>query len=75
MRLEVMTPEGDLTLELVRDVLSLVGPPVPDGVVDGWTRFEQLLAYDWAIREYLAASDNRVRRRPRPSFVLADWGA
>jgi hypothetical protein len=72
MRLEVLVPRGELTAVLVRDVLLLVQVTVPLGTVESWTRFERLLAYDWAMREHLAASDHPASlRRDRPSFIPA----
>jgi len=56
---------------MVFDLLCLVGAnPNPDHVKQ-WTEIEKLVAYDWAIREHLHASDNAVRRRAKPWFVDA----
>ncbi len=70
MRPVLLDPGGELTTELLHDVLSLVdrcAPPMEQ--LERWTPLERLLAYDWAMREHLAASDNPVKRRPRPSFL------
>jgi hypothetical protein len=70
MRLEVLSPSGELTDVLLENVIALVdGNPPSAGQIAGWTGFQRKLAYDWAIREYLAASDNPVQRRPRPGFL------
>jgi len=69
MRIEVLAPE-ELTAEAVHAVITLVAAAPPIETVATWTRFELLLAYDWAMREHLLASDNNVRRRDRPSFTL-----
>jgi hypothetical protein len=69
MRVTFYEPEGELTAELVSDALGLAGVGVTPEAAEPWTRFERLLAYDWAVREHLRASDNLVRRRERPSFL------
>jgi hypothetical protein len=43
--------------------------PVTPEQTAAWTRLERVTAYDWAMREHLAASDNLLRRRARPSFL------
>lgn len=67
-------PEGEISVGLVEDALALVGHTLRrrGDEVWAWTDFELLLAYDWAIRVHLRASDNSltVRSRPRPSFVV-----
>lgn len=60
---------ADLSAEVVSDMLSLVGVAIDEMFVRPWTELERLLAYDWAIRVHLRASDNIVRIRPRPSFI------
>lgn len=62
---------GTMSAETLCDLLLLVSVDVPAGQVARWTALERLLAYDYAIREHLAASDNLVRRRQRPSFLAA----
>lgn len=75
MRIEVLDPaaslEGENGIELIADVYGLVGVVLPRVQIRPWTKLERLLAYDWAIREHLRASDSLVRRRDRPSFTLA----
>jgi hypothetical protein len=60
---------GSLSCDDLRDVLLIAGADVPATEIARWTEMEGLLAYDWAVREHLAASDNAVRRRERPSFT------
>lgn len=69
-----LAPNAELTPLIVRDVFGLVGVDIDPAHVLQWTPTELLLAYDYAVREHLSASDNRtVRRRPRPFFtVLAE---
>jgi hypothetical protein len=51
-------------------MLSLVCATVPEDVSREWTKYELLIAYDWAIREHLRAADNKlVRSRPKPWFI------
>jgi hypothetical protein len=59
----------DLTAEVVVAVLSLVGVRVERSIVERWTKLELLLAYDWAMRNHLRASDNPARLRDKPWFV------
>lgn len=64
-------PEGELADKLLLDFLFLVGVrDVAPAMVVLWTEFERLIVADWAIREYLHASDNPVRRRPKPAGLL-----
>lgn len=73
MRITLKVPRGELTAELVHDVLRLVvhNRTLPSETsIHAWTFYEKLLAYDWAMREHLSASDQPVRRRPRPSFTI-----
>lgn len=62
-------PRGSLTADLVFDALLLGGVETEREALEAWTEIELLIAYDWAIREHLHASDNAVRRRAKPSFV------
>jgi hypothetical protein len=71
MRPEFMEPSVHLGAEELRDVLLVVCVDVPVDGIERWTEHERMLAYDWAAREHLHASDNPVRRRPMPSFIAA----
>jgi hypothetical protein len=75
MRITVYAP-NELTPKVVHDALTLATTsrlPAPRrDVIATWTRYELLLAYDWAIREHLAAADNPVQRRQRPTFTWPD---
>lgn len=63
-------PQGELKPQLVFDLLCMVSADPDYGQVEQWTPIELLVAYDWAIREHLRASDNTtVRRRPKPWFI------
>jgi hypothetical protein len=50
-------PAGELTTRMLRDLLGLISLDLPPRA-DRWTPLEQL-----------HASDNPVRRRPRPSLL------
>ena len=68
MRILLRSPAHDLTVDVVRDAVSLVDPvPVTPSALARLTPYELALVYDWAIREHLRASDSAVERRPRPS--------
>ncbi len=66
-----LTPQNELTPEVLVDVLGLVSITVSKATTSTWTEIERLIAWDWAMREHLHASDNIIRRRPKPSFVRA----
>ncbi len=68
-RITLIDPATDLTPGIVADLLSLVCVDAPCAA--GWSPIELRIAYDWAVREHLHASDNVVRRRPRPWFLDA----
>lgn len=74
MRLTLWEPRGDLDPGLVQNVLLLVTVNVPLDVAQRWTVNELRMAYDWAMREHLHASDNPVRRRDKPWFITAAEG-
>lgn len=66
----VFEPPGELAPGLLRDVLGLVSLEVAVGVIAAWSPSEQKLAYDYAMREHMLASDNHsVRSRPLPWFI------
>jgi hypothetical protein len=69
MRPDLWTPEGTLDPELLSDVLILVGVHIPAAQMERWTRLERVLAYDWACRLHLRASDNLNHARQKPWFV------
>lgn len=71
MRIEFLEPQGELTPSLVMDVLGLVDHQVQEAHAVNWTYLELVMAYDWAMREHLRASDSRISRRECPSFVLS----
>jgi hypothetical protein len=75
MRPTLLTPRGELTDELLTDVVGLVtGDVPPQSQIARWTHLERVLAYDWAIREHLHAGENPTRRRDRPSFTQPAGG-
>jgi hypothetical protein len=69
MRITVYAPRV-LTPTAVHDALCLTDRTPPAETVRTWSKYELLLAYDWAIREHLAAADNPVQRRQRPTFTI-----
>lgn len=76
MRVTFIEPAGGLTPQNVAGALALADcrPGVIE--VQKWSTFERLLAYDWAMREHLSASDSFKGRRPRPHFLSCpyEWG-
>jgi hypothetical protein len=69
MRPHLMEPQGELTAELLSDVLTLVSVTIPPERITRWTHLERVLAYDWAWRLHLRASDNLNHARQKPWFV------
>lgn len=61
-------------VEALITLLSLVCVVAQEETVKSWTELEKALAYDWAMRCHLSASDNLVQARPRPMFIPVDWG-
>lgn len=59
----------ELSPEVVHSVLGLVGVRINPSEIEKWTELELLLAYDYAMRSHLRASDNPTRLRPEPHFV------
>lgn len=69
-RKRFLHPNGPLTAAVVYDCLQLVSIDIGREGAMQWTEFELLLAYDYAIREHMHASDVPfIRRRQLPSFV------
>jgi hypothetical protein len=68
---DLIRPDVPMTASLLVTALSLAGTAVPDReAVAGWSDPAKAIAYDWAIREHLSASDNDdVERRRRPAFL------
>jgi hypothetical protein len=69
MRPDLWEPEDTLDPELLSSVLELVSVHIPPEQMMRWTRLELLLAYDWAWRRYMRASDNLNHEREKPWFV------
>lgn len=63
-------PSGELTVGLLRNLLSLIGEDLPAGAA-AWTPLERLVVADYVMREHYSASDNPTQRRPRPSLLGA----
>lgn len=70
VRIEMLAPR-EMSRSVLRDALSLTGTEVSDEALSRWTKLELAIAYDWAMRVHLKASDSRVRLRDKPSFVTA----
>lgn len=68
MRPDLMEP-AVMNAGVLVDALGVAGEVVPVERAAVWSALEQILAYDWAKREYLHASDAPVRRRERPMFI------
>jgi hypothetical protein len=69
MRLTFLDPGGELTDKLLTDVLNLVGCRILSHRITDLTPNERALLYDWGMREHYRASDNLIRRRPKPLLL------
>lgn len=58
---------------VLADILSLVGFDVEPEVVEGWPLEKRVEAEVWACREHAVASDNPLRRHPRPEWLPEPW--
>ena len=56
-------------LDILRDILLLVGLSFTPEEIATWTPEQRQQAERWAAAEHLYASDNPVKRLPRPSFL------
>ena len=57
----------------VSDAMGLVGYDVASGALLKWTVRQCVEAYIFAVYEYANASDNPVRRHPRPGWLPEPW--
>ena len=73
MRLTLLAP-GDLTPERVSGLLALVSIELAPAAMRDWSPNELAVVADWCLREHLRASDNVIRRRPRPALVALAGG-
>lgn len=70
MIIQFMEPDpGVITTEMTRDILALAGARIAVETIQLWTGTERVVAFDWAAREHLSASDNAIDRRDKPWFV------
>lgn len=76
MRITLHEPSGgiaQLSAHLLSHVLLAVGADVPAEVISRWTELERLVAYDWAYRAWIAATeDQNIKRRPIPYFIARE---
>ena len=63
---------ADLTPEVLRDILLVVGEDIPAEVIASWTDQQRDEVGRYAAREHLSASDNPVTRLPRPAVLGGD---
>lgn len=70
MKVTLLEPTGTLTIDMVQDVLSLIDEvPPPRSGLEHLTPLELAMIYDYAMREHLTASDNRMQRRRKPGVL------
>jgi len=68
-RVSFFTPSNGLTAETTSRALDLVGVAREPSDLGQLSPLELQLVYDWAMRVHLAAADNRVQERPRPTVL------
>lgn len=61
------------TYRTLSDLLALVGYEASSEAIATWDLRKRIEAEVHAVREHLAASDNPVRRFPRPSWMPEPW--
>jgi hypothetical protein len=60
---------GPMDIPAIVDLLSLVGVHITKEQAATFTQEQLVEVSQWASLEYLAASDNHVKRRPRPACL------
>lgn len=63
-----LRPRGKLTLNLLADVLTLIGESLP-GDAHEWTMRQRLQVYNWALRQHFKAADNLIAVPARPKVM------
>lgn len=58
---------------LVRDSLELIGYTAPLAAIRRWSVFRRVEAVTYASNVHAGASDNPVRRHPRPHWLPEPW--
>jgi hypothetical protein len=58
---------------VLSDLLGLVGYDVASSVVESWCLLWRVEAEVWAVVEHARASDNPIRRHPRPNWLPEPW--
>lgn len=64
---------GDDAADIVCDILGLVGYDASFEVVHGWELFQRVEAYVYARNVHDRASDNPLRRHPKPTWLPEPW--
>ena len=59
--------------KVLSDLLSLVGYEAPEAVVEEWPLDKRVEAEVYAVNAHLRASDNILRRCPRPEWLPEPW--
>lgn len=54
-------------------LLSLIGYEAPEDVIERWTTDKRVEAEVYAVNAHLRASDNILRRCPRPAWLPEPW--
>lgn len=65
----LLKPANDLTASIVQDALLLAGCDIALKTILKWNMMQWSVAYDWAMRVHLRASDNIIRVPNRPKFL------
>jgi hypothetical protein len=67
------TGKPERLLETVSDMLGLVGYEAPAEVVKGWNLRKRVEAEVYAANVHARASDNPIRKHPRPAWMPDAW--
>ena len=72
-RLYVELARKPVSFEVLRSILGLVGYDAPVTTIERWTELQRVQATVWAYNEHARASDNILRRCPRPDWLPEPW--
>lgn len=67
------TRQHPASAKALSDLLALVGYEASEAVVERWTAEKRVEAEVYAANVYLRASDNILRRCPRPEWLPEPW--
>lgn len=64
--------KGELTPSCIRDCIELIGYTASDKEIEYWGKLKRVQAIVYAVNVHLRASDNPIRRHPKPDWITVD---